>query len=300
MKNFIFFFIFLISSVFSSISVYFTPSAEAEKELLEIIKKSKKSVLIAAYNFNYEKIIKILENKKYEEIKIIAGNKFSSPFLNEKVKIYKGNHLFHSKFIVVDESITIVGSCNFTENDFRLFHNNFIVIKDKKISAFFRQKFYSLWNGQKSNKIFKNEYIEILFSPENSLEGKIIEEIEKAKKSIFFAVFAFNSKNITKSLIKKKIKGVKIKGIFENYNTSRNSSFYTFRDFGIEVKKSNMAGFLHDKLFIIDSQTIITGSYNPTNAAKKNYETLIILKDKKISEKYLKEWEKLWRWKCLR
>ena len=60
-----------------------------------------------------------------------------------------------------------------------------------------------------------------------------------------------------------------------------------------------MAGFLHDKVFIIDGKTIMTGSYNPTVSAKKNSETFIILREEKVAEIYKKEWEKLWRWKCL-
>lgn len=295
------FFIFFISvfPVFSSISVYFTPAERAEREILEKLKEAKNSVLIASYKFNHPEIIKILKNKKLKELKIIV-EKGDIPFSKKNIHSYKGRTgIFHSKFIVIDGKVTIAGSGNFTESDFHLFHNNFLIIEDREISEFFKRKFLSIWNNKKNKEIFKKEKIEIYFSPENNVEKKIIEEIKKAKSYIYFACFFLTSENIARALIKQKIKGIEEKGIFENYNTSTNSLFYILSDSGIDVRKSNIAGFLHDKFFVIDGKTVITGSYNPTVSAKKNYETIIILRKERIAELYKKEWVKFWRWKCL-
>lgn len=298
MRKFITIFLSLVFPAFSSISVYFTPSEKAEKNIIEKIKNARKSVLIASYKFNHPEIIKILKNKYLKELKIIV-EKRNLPFSKKNIHFYKGTGIFHSKFIVIDGKITIVGSGNFTESDFHLSHNNFLIIEDREVGEFFKRKFLSVWNNEENNEIFKNGKIEIYFSPENNVEKKIIEEIKKAKSYIYFACFFLTSENIAKALIKQKIKGIEEKGIFENYNTSKNSTFYILRDFGINVRKSNMAGFLHDKLFLIDGKTVITGSYNPTVSAKKNSETVIILREERIAETYKKEWEKLWRWKCL-
>ena len=299
MRKFITIFLSLVFPVFSSISVYFTPAERGEKEILEKLKEAKNSVLIASYKFNHPEIIKILKNKKLKELKIIV-EKGDIPFSKKNIHSYKGrNGIFHSKFIVIDGKITVVGSGNFTENDFHLFHNNFLIIEDREISEFFKRKFLSIWNNKENKGIFKKEKIEIYFSPENNVEKKIIEEIKKAKSYIYFACFFLTSENIARALIKQKIKGIEEKGIFENYNTSINSLFYILNDSGINVRKSNIAGFLHDKLFIIDGKTVITGSYNPTVSAKKNYETIIILREEKIAKIYRKNWVKFWRWKCL-
>jgi phosphatidylserine/phosphatidylglycerophosphate/cardiolipin synthase-like enzyme len=52
---------------------------------------------------------------------------------------------------------------------------------------------------------------------------------------------------------------------------------------------------MHHKVFIIDNKTVITGSYNPTkNANERNDENILIIHDKKIAEKYLKEFERIY------
>jgi len=298
MRKIFFIFLILIFPVFASISVYFTPSERAEKVVIEKIKNARESVLIASYRFNHPEIIKILENKNLKELKIIV-EKGNLPFSKKNIHFYKGTGIFHSKFIVIDEKIVITGSGNFTESDFHLFHNNFLIIEDREIGEFFKRKFLSLWNNEENKEIFKKEKIEVYFSPENNIEEKIIEEIKKARSYIYFACFFLTSENIARALVKQKIKRIEEKGIFESYNTSKNSTFYILSDFGIDVRKSNMAGFLHDKVFIIDGKTIMTGSYNPTVSARKNYETFIILREERIAEIYKREWEKLWRWKCL-
>ena len=64
---------------------------------------------------------------------------------------------------------------------------------------------------------------------------------------------------------------------------------------GLDVKKDRNKGNMHHKVFIIDSETVITGSYNPTESGnKRNDENLIIIHDKKIAEKYLEEFGKVY------
>jgi phosphatidylserine/phosphatidylglycerophosphate/cardiolipin synthase-like enzyme len=43
---------------------------------------------------------------------------------------------------------------------------------------------------------------------------------------------------------------------------------------------------------IIDGETVITGSFNFTTAAEeKNAENLLIIRDKKLAERYIKNWQ---------
>ena len=52
---------------------------------------------------------------------------------------------------------------------------------------------------------------------------------------------------------------------------------------------------MHHKVFIIDNETIATGSFNPTlSADTKNDENLLIMHDKKIADAFMKEFENLW------
>ena len=52
---------------------------------------------------------------------------------------------------------------------------------------------------------------------------------------------------------------------------------------------------MHNKVFVIDNKTVITGSYNPTkNANERNDENILIIHDKKIAEKFLNEFNNLY------
>ena len=48
----------------------------------------------------------------------------------------------------------------------------------------------------------------------------------------------------------------------------------------------------HNKVMIIDGETVITGSFNFTKAAEENNaENLLIIHDKKLAERYVKNWQ---------
>ena len=49
----------------------------------------------------------------------------------------------------------------------------------------------------------------------------------------------------------------------------------------------------HNKIMIIDKETVITGSFNFTKAAEeKNAENLLILKNKELAKIYIDNWTK--------
>ncbi|MGD0169145.1 MAG: phospholipase D-like domain-containing protein [Smithella sp.] len=49
----------------------------------------------------------------------------------------------------------------------------------------------------------------------------------------------------------------------------------------------------HNKIVIIDKETVITGSFNFTKAAEENNaENLLIIRNKKLAEIYIDNWYK--------
>jgi len=48
----------------------------------------------------------------------------------------------------------------------------------------------------------------------------------------------------------------------------------------------------HNKVMIIDGEAVITGSFNFTKAAEEsNAENLLVIRDKKLAERYIKNWQ---------
>ena len=53
---------------------------------------------------------------------------------------------------------------------------------------------------------------------------------------------------------------------------------------------------MHHKVFILDNETVATGSFNPSlSADTRNDENLLIVHDKKIADNFLREFDSLWR-----
>jgi len=78
---------------------------------------------------------------------------------------------------------------------------------------------------------------------------------------------------------------------------SNRSAKYSAGDFtahmGIITYIDDKHAIAHNKIMIIDKETVITGSFNFTKAAEeKNAENLLILKNKELANQYLMNWTK--------
>tara|TARA_Y100000114_G_C11637728_1_gene267671 strand:- start:10 stop:519 length:510 start_codon:yes stop_codon:yes gene_type:complete len=131
-------------------------------------------------------------------------------------------------------------------------------------------------------------------------EKALIGEIEKAKKEIKVAIYSFTRFSIANALKNASKKGVKVQIIWDK--TQFGSSEYSEKIKGIlEGSKVEVILFegeqkMHHKFAIIDSETVVTGSFNfTTSASKFNYENLVIIKETGVAEKFSKAWEKIFQ-----
>ena len=61
---------------------------------------------------------------------------------------------------------------------------------------------------------------------------------------------------------------------------------------GIPTRIDAAHAIAHNKIMVIDGETVITGSFNFTRAAEeKNAENLLIISDKSLAEKYISNWK---------
>ncbi len=60
----------------------------------------------------------------------------------------------------------------------------------------------------------------------------------------------------------------------------------------IPVKIDTVHAIAHNKIMIIDGETVITGSFNFTKAAEQNNaENLLVIHDRKLAERYVRNWQ---------
>jgi phosphatidylserine/phosphatidylglycerophosphate/cardiolipin synthase-like enzyme len=51
---------------------------------------------------------------------------------------------------------------------------------------------------------------------------------------------------------------------------------------------------MHHKTFIIDKETVITGSFNPTGGGdKRNDENILIIENKDLAKEFMEEYQKV-------
>ena len=123
--------------------------------------------------------------------------------------------------------------------------------------------------------------IQVYFSPNGGCTDAILCQINQAKTEILLQAYSFTSKPIAQALIRAQKRGVRITAVLDKSNRRRKYSAATFlKNMGIPVFIDDKHAIAHNKIMIIDSRVVITGSFNFTMAAEnKNAENLVILDD---------------------
>ena len=139
-----------------------------------------------------------------------------------------------------------------------------------------------------------NTPTQVCFSPNGGCTETIVNQIETAKSEILVQAYSFTSATIAKALVNAHKQGVKIEAILDK---SQKSERYTAATFvstaGIPTYIDSKHAIAHNKIMIIDKETVITGSFNFTKAAEeKNAENLLIIRNKNLAKVYMENWYK--------
>ena len=134
---------------------------------------------------------------------------------------------------------------------------------------------------------------QVYFSPHGGCTDAIIRELNKAKSTVLVQAYTFTSAPIAKALLNAHKRGVKVEVILDKSQRTQKYSSATFlSNVGIPVKIDAQHAIAHNKVMIIDEETVITGSFNFTKAAEaNNAENLLVIQDKKLASLYMKNWQ---------
>jgi len=121
----------------------------------------------------------------------------------------------------------------------------------------------------------------VYFSPRGGATDAVVREIHAATQQILVQAYSFTSAPIAKALLDAHKRGVKILAVLDKSNETDKYSAATFLiNTGIQTLIDDQHAIAHNKVIVIDSATIITGSFNFTKAAEeKNAENLLVIKD---------------------
>ena len=128
--------------------------------------------------------------------------------------------------------------------------------------------------------------IEVYFSPSGGARDAILVEVAKAESEIVVMAYGFTSDEIIDALADRNDSGVKLYLVLDKTNKN-NPKLEKIRKWGAQIHIDTKHAIMHDKVIIIDGQSVITGSYNfSQNAERRNSENMLVIRSKELAEKY--------------
>jgi phosphatidylserine/phosphatidylglycerophosphate/cardiolipin synthase-like enzyme len=121
----------------------------------------------------------------------------------------------------------------------------------------------------------------------------IVRVIAAAHKQILMQAYEFTSAPIAKAIVDAHRRGLEVRVILDKSNLHEGySAAKFFTDEGVPVTIDSAHNIAHNKVMILDRETVITGSFNFTKAAEeRNAENLVVIHDPVIAAAYLRNWE---------
>jgi phosphatidylserine/phosphatidylglycerophosphate/cardiolipin synthase-like enzyme len=151
------------------------------------------------------------------------------------------------------------------------------------------------------NKIlsdYSNPVIEekVYFSPGEACLQAIISNLQQATRTVDICVFTISDNRIAAQIIACHKAGKRVRIITDNeklYDTG--SDIQQLAETGIPVRIDRTSNHMHHKFAIVDSQLVLTGSYNWTrSAAEYNHENILLTNHMQAVQSFEEAFEKMW------
>lgn len=133
---------------------------------------------------------------------------------------------------------------------------------------------------------------QVFFSPKGGCTEAVVGALAKAKSTVLVQAYSFTSAPIAKALVDASHRGVKVQVVLDrSQRTERYSSATFLLNAGVPTYIDDKHAIAHNKLMVIDGQTVLTGSFNFTKAAEENNaENLLIVQDPALAARYTQNW----------
>ena len=132
----------------------------------------------------------------------------------------------------------------------------------------------------------------VRFSPNGGCTQLIVDTIAQAKRTILVQAYSCTSKPIASALIGAHHRGVVVDVLLDkSQRTERACVAELLAEDDIPVRIDAAHAIAHNKVMIIDGETVITGSFNFTESAEeRNAENLLVIHDSTLAQRYSANW----------
>ncbi len=139
------------------LSAYFCPEDGCSQVVIQWIERANESIDLAMYSFTLDSIGEALVKAKERGIRvrvILEAERIDrySEYgrlraAGVEVKLDRNSYLMHDKFMVIDGSVVLTGSFNYTWSGDRKNDENLVVIVDGRVASAFESEFDEMWSG---------------------------------------------------------------------------------------------------------------------------------------------------------
>ena len=284
--------------------VFFCPSEGCEERLISLIESANVSVHCALYDVELPGVVDALKGKAEDvDMRLVTDKDNTEHLFGIEYVANDGTHqLMHDKFCVIDGEIVFTGSYNPTitgmKND-----NNMLIVYSKYIASNYEDEFSELEGGVfgggdavRYPVVYVNDVkFENYFCPEDGCAEHVMEVLSEAQESIDFMCFTFTHDGIGDAIVDAHERGVLVRGVFEKFQRSKWCEYEKLFLNNISVKWDSNPKNMHHKVFIVDGEIVVSGSFNPTKAGDtKNDENVLVIHDREIAGMFVSEFERIY------
>ncbi|MGE5073032.1 MAG: phospholipase D-like domain-containing protein, partial [Anaerolineae bacterium] len=215
--------------------------------------------------------------------------------------------LMHNKFMVVDRREVWTGSMNFTDDGVYNDRNNLFRIQSVPVAQDYESEFNEMFVDDKFGPdlgtatpnprlAVHGTPLAVFFSPDDHVEAFLLDQLRGAKKSINFLAYSFTSDPLAAVIRQQAAAGITVAGVMDEdqAKTNKGGEYDAFRTDGVNVRLDGEHGLMHNKVIVIDGETVVTGSYNFTASAEKaNDENVLVVISTDIAAQYLQEFKRI-------
>jgi phosphatidylserine/phosphatidylglycerophosphate/cardiolipin synthase-like enzyme len=133
------------------------------------------------------------------------------------------------------------------------------------------------------------------FSPGETCLTAILGELGRVKQTADICVFTITDDRICEALLAARQRGVALRIVTDNDKQyDEGSDIARLRDAGVSIRVDGDERHMHHKFAVLDSFTLLNGSYNWTRGATLNEENLIVTNDRRLVTSFAQKFEHLW------
>lgn len=145
--------------------------------------------------------------------------------------------------------------------------------------------------------------LEVAFAPNQSAEILAIRVIDSANGELHVMAYGFTNKNVVKAIIRARGRGVSVfvlADYHENIQDDRyghaRAALSALASAGCAVRTVSAFRIFHEKVLIAGRNTVATGSFNWTSAARSNSENILVnWENPTLASVYLTHFDDRWQ-----